>query len=65
MNKKSKSKVDTLANGAVKANTEAIAANTGDINTIKANYARVDDNKLVYGQGADVMTIIFDCGGAE
>ena len=46
-------------------NTKAIAANADDIATIENNYARVENNKLVYGQGDSVMTIIFDCGGVD
>ena len=52
-----------LAAGAVAENTEGVAANASAISDIQATYARVDGDKLVYGQGEEVFTIIFDCGG--
>ena len=54
-----------LEAGQVTTNKQASATNAAAINTIKDTYARVDGDKLVYGQDEDVMTIIFDCGGAE
>lgn len=101
-----KAYTDELAGGAVKANTEAIAAinhtetgilaqaaadattkanaaqaaaeataagaleayaETTDaaIKTINDNYVRVSGSNLVFGQGEEELTIIFDCGGIE
>lgn len=50
-----------IAEGAKTAAEQA----TADVSGIKTNYVRVDGDELVVGQGEDVMTIIFDCGGAE
>lgn len=47
------------------ANDKAVSANATDISTIKANYVRVEGTSLVYGQGEDAMTIVFDCGGVQ
>ena len=54
-----------LAAGQVKTNKEAIEALQTDVSDIEANYARVKNNQLVYGQGDAEMVIIFDCGGAN
>ena len=64
-----KAAASTDAAAKVKVVADDLAAyqtsNDSAVNTIKNNYARVEGNALVYGQGDNIMTIVFDCGGAE
>lgn len=57
-------KVDTLANGAVKTNTDNITNIKSDLDNNVVKVKTTDSkNQLVYGAADDV--IIFDCGGPE
>lgn len=59
----------TAVNGYTDTEVKKVAdkadANATDIGAIQDTYARVSGDKLVVGQGADEMVIIFDCGGAN
>lgn len=44
---------------------DELDAAEGNITTIMNNYARVEGNQLVYGQGDAAYVIVFDCGGAN
>ena len=59
-----KTAANGYTDGKVKEVADALAESDEKIATIETNYARVEGDALVYGQGEDVMTIIFDCGGA-
>ena len=58
----------TAANGYTDTKVGEVVADLdvaeGDISTIKNNYARVEGDQLVYGQGDNTYVIVFDCGGA-
>lgn len=60
-----KSAANSYTDGKVKTVADDLDVAEADISTIKATYARVKGDQLVFGQGDNEMVIIFDCGGAN